>query len=76
MKWVDVDPGKAIGLIFWAGYDCWRGNLGGRDKRRASFWRVGGWFHTTIAYGSGGGLPYIPGKNPFFAKACRMAIVR
>lgn len=72
---VATRDGSALGSSFGPIAGCWRASLGGRDKRRASFRRVGGWFHATIAYGSGGALPYITGENPCLAKACDMAAV-
>lgn len=72
---VATRDGSALGSSVGPIAGCWRGKMGGRDKRRASFWRVGGWFHVTIAYGSGGSLPYIPRKNLCLAKACHMATI-
>src|SRR3546814_13870815 len=57
MTRVAMRPGGVIVCLFGAFFGGWRGNLGGRDKRRASFRHVGGWFDAIIPYGSGAPLP-------------------
>lgn len=76
MTRVATRPGAVIVCLFGVFWGCWRENLGGRDKRRASFRRVGGWFDAIIEYGSGAPLPYISSENPYGAKTCRLAAVQ
>src|SRR3546814_12798729 len=73
MTRVAMRPGGVIVCLFGAFFGGWRGNLGGRDKRRASFRHVGGWFDAIIPYGSGAPLPYISSENPYGAKTCSLA---
>src|SRR3546814_2626750 len=63
MTGVAMRPGGVIVCLFGAFLGGWWGNLGGRDKRRASFRHVGGWFDAIIPYGSGAPLPYISSEN-------------
>ena len=71
---VATRDGSALGSSVGPIAGCWRGKMGGQDKRPASSLAVCGWFNAAFPYGTGGVQPYAQQLYLIVSIACRLAI--